>query len=51
MELVRRCFKAPKESFFLFGPRGTGKSTWLAQQFPDAILVDLVGGWDELAAW
>ena len=22
------------QSFFLFGPRGTGKTTWLRQQFP-----------------
>ncbi|MBN1942550.1 MAG: ATP-binding protein [Phycisphaerae bacterium] len=42
MELIRRIFKAPKESFFLFGPRGTGKSTWLRQRFPDAIYVDLL---------
>jgi predicted AAA+ superfamily ATPase len=42
MELIRRFFRAPKESFFLFGPRGTGKSTWLRQMFPDAIYVDLL---------
>ena len=42
MELIRRLFKAPKESFFLLGPRGTGKSTWLRQTFPDAIYVDLL---------
>ena len=42
MELIRRLFRAPKESFFLFGPRGTGKSTWLRQTFPDAIYVDLL---------
>ena len=42
MELIKRLFKAPKESFFLFGPRGTGKSTWLRQTFPDAIYVDLL---------
>ena len=29
-------------SFFLFGPRGTGKSTWLAQTFPDAHTIDLL---------
>jgi ABC-type phosphate transport system ATPase subunit len=28
---VGRFFKAPVGSFFLFGPRGTGKSTWLRQ--------------------
>jgi len=29
-------------SFFLFGPRGTGKSTWLQQQFPHALRLDLL---------
>lgn len=29
-------------SFFLFGPRGTGKTTWLKQRFPDAIYLDLL---------
>ena len=42
MELVRRFFDAPKGSFFLFGPRGTGKSTWLREQVPDALWVDLL---------
>lgn len=37
-----RFFRTPKGHFFLFGPRGTGKSTWLAQQFPDALFVDLL---------
>ena len=40
--LVRRLFTAPKESYFLFGPRGTGKSTWLRQSYPDAIYIDLL---------
>jgi predicted AAA+ superfamily ATPase len=30
------------KSFFLFGPRGTGKSTWVREQFPNAIYVDLL---------
>lgn len=29
-------------SFFLFGPRGTGKSTWIQQVFPDAAIFDLL---------
>jgi uncharacterized protein len=29
-------------SYFLFGPRGTGKSTWLKMNYPDAIFVDLL---------
>lgn len=29
-------------SLFLWGPRKTGKSSWLRQQFPDAVLIDLL---------
>lgn len=42
MELARRFFEAPRQSFFLFGPRGTGKSTWLRHSVPDALFVDLL---------
>jgi predicted AAA+ superfamily ATPase len=37
-----RILTAPKGSFFLFGPRGTGKSTWLRATFPHAHTVDLL---------
>ena len=30
------------KSFFLFGPRGTGKTTWVRTAFPDALFVDLL---------
>ena len=40
--LIPRIFTPPKNSFFLFGPRGTGKTTWLRQNFPDAIWLDLL---------
>ena len=30
------------QSFFLVGPRGTGKTTWLKQRFPDALYLDLL---------
>jgi predicted AAA+ superfamily ATPase len=33
---------AKNNSFFLFGPRGTGKSYWLHQIYPDAIYIDLL---------
>ena len=33
---------AARHSFFLFGPRGTGKTTWLKQRFPHAIYLDLL---------
>ncbi|MFI5382408.1 MAG: AAA family ATPase [Tepidisphaerales bacterium] len=42
MEIIGRIFHVPRESFFLFGPRGTGKSTWLRETFPEAIYVDLL---------
>lgn len=32
----------PAGSFFLSGPRGTGKSTWLRQHFTEAYFVDLL---------
>jgi len=42
MELVSRFFRIPEQSFFLFGPRGTGKSTWLQARLPDSLYVDLL---------
>ena len=30
------------KSFFLFGPRGTGKTTWVKTAFPKAVYVDLL---------
>ncbi len=42
MDTVSRFFKSPPDSFFLFGPRGTGKSTLLKANFPDALFVDLL---------
>ena len=30
------------KSFFLFGPRGTGKSTWVRERFPGAVYLDLL---------
>ena len=38
----KRSAELPKESFFLFGPRGTGKSTWLRQQLKVAHTVNLL---------
>jgi len=34
----------PERSVFLFGPRGTGKSTYARQIFPDALVLDLRAG-------
>ena len=40
--LYRRLLTPPKGSFFLFGVRGAGKSTWTRSAFPDAHVVDLL---------
>ncbi len=42
MARVGRFFQEPRSSYFLFGPRGTGKSTWLQAHHPDALWVDLL---------
>lgn len=39
---IDRLLRPPKGSFFLFGPRGTGKSTWLRSTFPAAHTVNLL---------
>ncbi len=38
----RRILQPPQESFFLLGPRGVGKSTWVRSRFPDAHRFDLL---------
>lgn len=40
--MYARTLTAPKGSFFLFGPRGTGKSTWTRAALPDALHLDLL---------
>ena len=40
--MLNRIIKAPEQSFFLLGPRGSGKSTWLRAVFPEAHVVDLL---------
>ena len=40
--VTKRFLSGPAGSFFLFGPRGTGKSTWLQATLPDALRVDLL---------
>ncbi len=42
MESVIRVFNPPNKSYFLFGPRGTGKSTWFSQFYTKAIVIDLL---------
>ena len=42
MEIVSRFFTIPEQSFFLLGPRGTGKSLWAKETCQDALWVDLL---------
>ncbi|NCW28607.1 MAG: ATP-binding protein, partial [Verrucomicrobia bacterium] len=39
---IPRLLRVPEHSFFLFGARGTGKSTWLRNQLPEALYLDLL---------
>ncbi|MDO8515362.1 MAG: ATP-binding protein [bacterium] len=41
--MYSRLLKPPvNKSFFLFGPRGTGKTTWVRSNFPNAVYYDLL---------
>lgn len=44
---VPRIVNPPKGSYFLLGPRGTGKSTWLRHQYPRATRIDFLLGDEE----
>ena len=39
---IQRLLQVPSHSFFLFGARGTGKSTWLREKMQDAMYLDLL---------
>jgi len=38
----QRLINNPEKNFFLFGVRGTGKSTWLRKHFPGALEINLL---------
>jgi uncharacterized protein len=42
VSMFPRDLAPPRTAFFLFGPRGTGKSTWIRTRFPDAYVVNLL---------
>jgi len=51
--MFTRLLNIPKnKSFFLFGPRGTGKSTWIRKQFQPVLTLDLLEAqiWQRLLA-
>lgn len=42
-KMWKRFFTPPAhQSYFLFGPRGTGKTTWLKERYSDAFWIDLL---------
>jgi len=42
MNILARHLYPPKQSFFLFGPRGTGKSLWVQRRFKNALFLDFL---------
>lgn len=42
MRTIKRLFQPPSNHYFIFGPRGTGKTTWLDKTYTDAIKIDLL---------
>ena len=42
MATLGRFLQPPSGSFFLFGPRGTGKTTWLRESVPNALFINLL---------
>lgn len=40
--MFKRLFQASKYSYFIFGPRGTGKSTWLTGEYQDSLYINLL---------
>ena len=40
--MYSRIIQPPSRSFFLFGARGTGKTSWIKTTFPDNIYIDLL---------
>lgn len=41
LKYIKRALQEPNTSYFIFGPRGTGKSTVTARNNPDALFIDL----------
>jgi hypothetical protein len=44
--MYKRLLERPlknNQSFFLFGPRGTGKTSWTKEKIPEGLYIDLLG--------
>ncbi len=46
--MYARLLSTPTRSVFLFGPRGTGKTTWIRDRFPNAATYDLLDSGEAL---
>ena len=42
LKYLPRALQRPAQSFFLLGPRGTGKTTWVRHEFPEAHVITLL---------
>lgn len=42
MAFIPRFLRPGRDHFFLLGPRGTGKTLWCSQQYPDSLRIDLL---------
>ena len=42
MRHVKRLLKVPTQSFFLLGPRGTGKTTWINLEMAVGAAVSMI---------
>lgn len=53
MSYLRRLVPKLNQSHFLFGPRGSGKSTWLRRAYPGALYLDLLDPvtYRDLSSW
>ena len=39
---INRLLHPPESHYFLFGPRGTGKSTWIRAQYENCLIIDML---------
>ncbi|MEW6167374.1 MAG: hypothetical protein AB1651_06720 [Pseudomonadota bacterium] len=41
-DFIPRAFVPGRDHFFLLGPRGTGKTSWCIERYPEALRIDLL---------
>lgn len=40
--ITKRFYHLPNDNCFIFGPKGTGKSTWIKNYLPQAYVINLL---------